>query len=91
MTPPCLFTSPRGRTLLIYVDDMIITGDDSEYIAFVKARLSEQFFMSDLGPLRYFLGIEVSSTSDGIYLPKKSTFKILIVLPSLIIALLRLS
>ena len=40
---PALFihTSPRGRTLLLYVDDMIITGDDFKYIAFVKARLSE--------------------------------------------------
>ena len=63
-------TSPRGRTLLLlYVDDMIITGDDSEYIAFVKARLREQFLMTDLGPLRYFLGIEVSSTSDGLVYP----------------------
>uniref|UniRef100_A0ACD5UI01 Uncharacterized protein n=1 Tax=Avena sativa TaxID=4498 RepID=A0ACD5UI01_AVESA len=62
-------TSPRGRTLLIlYVDDMIITGDDSEYIAFVKARLRDQFLMTDLGPLRYFLGIEVSSTSNGFYI-----------------------
>jgi hypothetical protein len=70
---PALFvhTSSRGRTLLLYVDDMIITGDDAEYIAFVKARLSEQFLMSDLGPLRYFLGIEVSSTSDGIYLSQE--------------------
>jgi hypothetical protein len=32
---------------------MIITGDDSQHIAFVKQRLSEQFLMSDLGPLRY--------------------------------------
>uniref|UniRef100_A0A453HZ26 Reverse transcriptase Ty1/copia-type domain-containing protein n=3 Tax=Aegilops tauschii subsp. strangulata TaxID=200361 RepID=A0A453HZ26_AEGTS len=65
---PALFVhlSARGRTLLLlYVDDMIITGDDSEYIAFVKARLNEQFLMSDLGPLCYFLGIVVSSTSDG--------------------------
>ncbi|KAK1652283.1 hypothetical protein QYE76_070088 [Lolium multiflorum] len=65
---PALFvhTSSRGRTLLLlYVDDMIITGDDPEYIAFVKARLRDQFLMTDLGPLRYFLGIEVSSTSDG--------------------------
>uniref|UniRef100_A0ACD5ZD48 Uncharacterized protein n=1 Tax=Avena sativa TaxID=4498 RepID=A0ACD5ZD48_AVESA len=44
---------------------MIITGDDPEYIAFVKARLRDQFLMTDLGPLCYFLGIEVSSTSDG--------------------------
>ena len=71
---PALFvhTSPRGRTLLLlYVDDMIITGDDPEYIAFVKARLRDQFLMTDLGPLRYFLGIEVSSTSDGFYISQE--------------------
>jgi hypothetical protein len=65
---PALFVhiSPCGHTLLLlYVDDMIITGDDYEYIAFVKAHLHDQFLMTDLGPLRYFLGIEVSSTSDG--------------------------
>jgi hypothetical protein len=67
---PALFihVSPRGRTLLfLYVDDMIITGDDPEYIAFVKARLSDQFFMPGLGPLRYFLGIEIS-TPEGFLL-----------------------
>ena len=83
---PALFvhTSSHGRTLLLYVDDMIIIGDDSQYIAFVKARISEQFLMSDLGPLRYFLGIEVSSTVRVSICPKKSTLRIfLIVLLSL--------
>jgi hypothetical protein len=68
---PALFVHTLSRgwiLLLLYVDDMIITGDDLEYIAFVKARLSEQFLMSDLGPLRYFLGIEFSSSSEGFYL-----------------------
>ncbi|KAM3210839.1 hypothetical protein ACQJBY_064630 [Aegilops geniculata] len=71
---PALFvhTSPRGRTLLLlYVDDMIITGDDLDYIAFVKARLRDQFLMTDLGPLRYFLGIEISSTSHGFYISQE--------------------
>ncbi|WVZ53305.1 hypothetical protein U9M48_004270 [Paspalum notatum var. saurae] len=71
---PALFvqTSSRGRTLLLlYVDDMIITRDDPQFIAFVKARLGEQFLMSDLGPLRYFLGIEVSSTHEGFYLSQE--------------------
>jgi hypothetical protein len=63
--------SPRGRTLLLYVDDMIIAGDDPEYIAFVKVRLSDQFLMSDLGPLRYFLGIEISSTPEGFFLSQE--------------------
>ena len=60
---PALFvhTSPRGRTLLLlYVDDMIITGNESDYIAFVKARLRDQFLMTDLCPLHYFLGIDIS-------------------------------
>jgi hypothetical protein len=68
---PALFVhaSKRGHTLLLlYVDDMLITGDDDEYIAFVKVRLAEQFMMSDLGPLSYFLSIEVKSTSNEYYL-----------------------
>jgi hypothetical protein len=71
---PALFihASSRGRTLLIlYVECMIITGDDPEYIAFVKARLSDQFLMSDLGPLQYFLGIEISSTPEGFFLSQE--------------------
>jgi hypothetical protein len=64
--------SPRGRTLLLlYVDDMIITGDDPEYIAFVKAHLSDQFLMYYLGPLRYFLGIEISSMPEGFFLSQE--------------------
>jgi hypothetical protein len=67
-----IHVSPRGRTLLLlYVDDMIITGDDPKYIAFVKFRLSDRFLMSDLGPLRYFLRIEISSTSEGFFLSQE--------------------
>jgi len=71
---PALFvhTSSRGRTLLLlYVDDMIITGDDSQFIDLVKMRLSDKFLMSDLGPLHHFLGLEVSSTPDSIYLSQE--------------------
>jgi hypothetical protein len=64
--------SHHGRTLLLlYVDDMIITGDDPDYIVFVKAHLSDWFLMSDLGPLRYFLVIEISSTPEGSFLSQE--------------------
>jgi hypothetical protein len=59
---PTLFIhlSSRGRTLLLlYVYDILVTGDDADHISYVKKQLAAQFQMSDLGPLSYFLGIEV--------------------------------
>nr|CCI55335.1 PH01B019A14.4 [Phyllostachys edulis] len=41
------------------------------YITFFKERLNEQFLMSDLGPLRYFLGVEVISMLEGFYLSQE--------------------
>ena len=49
---PAVFTysSSRDRTVLLrYVDDMILTGDDPAHIVFVKQKLCETFFMTDLG------------------------------------------
>uniref|UniRef100_A0A2N9GRX6 Reverse transcriptase Ty1/copia-type domain-containing protein n=1 Tax=Fagus sylvatica TaxID=28930 RepID=A0A2N9GRX6_FAGSY len=49
-------------------DDMIITGDDVQGIQDLKRFLGQHFEMKDLGPFSYFLGLEVSSSSDGYYL-----------------------
>uniref|UniRef100_A0A2N9G4E2 Integrase catalytic domain-containing protein n=1 Tax=Fagus sylvatica TaxID=28930 RepID=A0A2N9G4E2_FAGSY len=58
-----------GITLiLLYVDDMIITGDDTTGICDLQKFLSQQFEMKDLGTLSYFLGLEVTSSYDGYYL-----------------------
>jgi hypothetical protein len=61
--------SDHGITfLLLYVDDMIITGDDVQGIQDLKRFLGQHFEMKDLGPLSYFHGLEVSSSSNGYYL-----------------------
>jgi hypothetical protein len=47
---------------------MLITGDDEDHISHVKQQLSAGFQMFDLGPLSYFLGIEVKQSSEGYYI-----------------------
>ena len=54
--------------LLLYVDDMIITGDDLNGIQELKDFLSQQFEMKDLGHLNYFLGLEIIHSTDGLYI-----------------------
>ena len=54
--------------LLLYVDNMIITGDDLSGIQELKDFLSQQFEMKDLGHLSYFLGLEITYSTDGLYI-----------------------
>jgi len=61
-------TSTGIVLLLLYVDDMIITGSDHASIQSLKQQLQAAFHMKDLGNLHYFLGLEVHSTSKGIFL-----------------------
>ncbi|MFS8003771.1 putative RNA-directed DNA polymerase [Helianthus anomalus] len=64
------FRHHQGRRiiLVVYVDDIIVTGDDEDGITKLKQFLQSQFQISDLGRLRYFLGIEVSRSPQGILL-----------------------
>ncbi|CAA0806823.1 Unknown protein [Striga hermonthica] len=53
--------------LLLYVDDMIITGDDIIGISDLQDYLCQHFEMKSLGQLHYFLGLEIFDSSDGFY------------------------
>ena len=50
---------------LVYVDDIVITGSDTELLKQLQTHLQDSFHMKDLGPLQYFLGLEVQITSTG--------------------------
>ncbi|KAE8663053.1 hypothetical protein F3Y22_tig00113123pilonHSYRG00166 [Hibiscus syriacus] len=54
--------------VLVYVDDLIITGDDEAEILQTKENLSVRFQMNELGQLKHFLGLEVDRTHEGIFL-----------------------
>lgn len=55
----------------MYVDDLIITGDDNDYIQQLKQELDQEFTIKDLGAMRYFLGLEVSRTQHGLLLNQR--------------------
>jgi hypothetical protein len=63
----------RGKvtTLIVYVDDMIITGDDLEEITRLQEQLAIEFEMKNLKGLKYFLGIEVTRSKHGIFLSQQ--------------------
>ncbi|XP_026436952.1 uncharacterized protein LOC113334946 [Papaver somniferum] len=70
----CLFTLRQGENstnVLVYVDDLIIAGNNSAAISAFKAYLSRCFHMKDLGILKYFLGIEMSRGADGLFLSQR--------------------
>jgi len=54
--------------IVIYVDDLIITGDSDVDIFDLKKFLKQKFEMKDLGQLRYFFGIEVIQFPKRIWL-----------------------
>jgi len=62
----CHTSSSRCVYLVVYVDDIVIIRNDQEKIAQLKEHLFSHFQTKDLGKLKYFLGIEVAQSKDGI-------------------------
>ena len=54
--------------LVLYVDDIILTGSDPNLINHVNSRLKNKFEMTELGHFHYFLGIQVLQSKEGISL-----------------------
>jgi hypothetical protein len=64
-----LFTYTKNNTftvLLVYVDDIILAGDSIAEFDRIKAVLDVAFKIKNLGQLKYFLGLEVSHSKQGI-------------------------
>lgn len=55
----------------MYVDDIILTGDDNVEIHKLKDQLKDEFEVKDLKPLKYFLGMEVARSKEGIFISQR--------------------
>nr|CAN68480.1 hypothetical protein VITISV_007280 [Vitis vinifera] len=61
--------------LLVYVDDIIITGNSDDLVSQVVECLAQRFSLKDLGPLSYFLGVEVVHHRHGLLLSQRRYIK----------------
>ena len=59
---------PEGKLaiIIVYVDDIILTGNHEEKIDLLKKLLTKEFEIKDLGNLKYFLGMEIARSKKGI-------------------------
>jgi len=64
-------TSGKRAILIVYVDDIVITGDDTQEIGHLKSCLHTEFKVKDLGQLKYFLGMEIARSGKGIFISQR--------------------
>jgi hypothetical protein len=70
-TDTSLFIYKSGSIVayfLIYVDDLLLTGNNSSFLDKFKQSLAEQFSLKDLGQPSHFLGVEIIPTKSGLFL-----------------------
>lgn len=76
----------RKTILIVYVNDIILTGDNLEEIERLKKILTTNFEVRDLGYMRYFLGMEVSRSKRGISI-SQSMYVLYLLTPNLTLSL----
>ena len=57
--------------LLVYVDDIILAGYSLTEFSRIKSILNAQFKIKDLGVMKYFLGLEVAHSKEGISISQR--------------------
>ncbi|KAJ9553408.1 hypothetical protein OSB04_017453 [Centaurea solstitialis] len=70
-----MFYKGQGKNyvvVLVYVDDIIVSGPSSSVVADVKQQLGNTFKLKDLGPLKFFLGLEIARSKASIFVSQRN-------------------
>lgn len=65
------FDGSQTAIILLFVDDLLLTGNSSSLISSLKQKLQAKYRMKDLGPVTRYLGVDFLTTSHGILLHQK--------------------
>lgn len=63
--------SGKFTALLLYVDDVLLAGNDMTEIMAVKTSLHDKFRIKDMGEAKFFLGLEIARSTQGIILNQR--------------------
>ncbi|KAK4388240.1 Retrovirus-related Pol polyprotein from transposon RE1 [Sesamum angolense] len=77
----CLFIFSAASifvALIVYVDDVLLTGNSMDGLTNVKRYLDDLFTIKNLGHAKYFLGLELARSSHGTYVTQRNTCLILL-------------
>jgi Reverse transcriptase (RNA-dependent DNA polymerase) len=69
-----MFIQRKGGNLcvlIVYVDDIVLTDNDTVEMKRIKGNFVTEFEMKDFRPLRYFLGIEVANAPNGVFISQQ--------------------
>jgi transposase InsO family protein len=69
-----LYVKHKGNNILIislYVDDLLVTGDDTRLVEEFKQEMMQVFEMTDLGLMTFFLGIEIKQNETDVFICQK--------------------
>jgi hypothetical protein len=73
-----LYVKKNGSNILLvslYVDDLIFMGSNDQMIKEFKSTMTREFEMTDLGLMRFFLGLEVRQEETGIFISQEKYAK----------------
>ncbi|CAJ2639700.1 unnamed protein product [Trifolium pratense] len=73
-----LYVKHKGKNSLIislYVDDLLVTGDDTRLVEEFKQEMMQAFEMTDLGLMTFFLGIEIKQNENDVFIYQKKYAK----------------